>query len=158
MGEYYGHMTYKDGSHTSLTEDEAAAIWKHFEERCEKLAADMPEPWDATGQIIRAKERLRALGWREGGGLSVHKGDKCAVIELGSAGMWSGWLDEKGEYVHYAGCVSARRKVWLKPLTDLTEAEAIRMRDGDADAVESIEQELRMFSVLDEVAQGESSE
>jgi len=151
--EYHGHMTHKDGSHTPLSKKEAQALWDHLEEDDKKRAAEMPEPWDATRQIIRAKERLRKLGWAEGGGFAVKKGDDCAVIELGSTGMWSGWLDHEGKYIHYAGDCSHRRKVWAKPLNKLTDAEREKMKDGDRDAAESMEHECRAMAAMSEFEQ-----
>lgn len=151
MAEYHGHMTHKDGTHTALSREEAEALWKYAEDQSAKEAEQMPEAWDATSQIISAKQRLRRLGWSEGGGLRVRRGDECAVIELGSTGMWTGWLDDDGKYVHYAGSVSSRRKVWLKPISDLTDVERERLAAGDKDAAEWVEQECKIYAAMSEI-------
>lgn len=150
MSDYHGHMTHKDGSHTALSKEEADALWASFEAEDALRAKEMPQAWDATRLIIRAKERLRKLGWRQGGGFAVKKGDECAVMELGSTGMWSGWLDEKRQYVHYAGCCSSPDKVWLKPLADLTPDERAKMAEGDKDAADANEQEIKSLIAMDE--------
>lgn len=150
MGEYHGHLTHKDGSHTPLTKEDADALWRSFEEEDQKRAAEMPHAWDATRLIIRAKERLRKLGWHQGGGFSVKKGDECAVIELGSTGIWSGWLDEGRKFVHFAGGCSSPEKVWLKPLGDLTTDERARMVECDKDAADWNEQECKRFAAMAE--------
>ncbi|MEL8056265.1 MAG: hypothetical protein AAGK66_08930 [Pseudomonadota bacterium] len=151
MGDdYHGHLTHKDGSHAALTKDQAEVIWGVIEAKRAQQAQDMPQPWDATAQIISAKERLQALGWKRGGGLSIAKGQECAVVELSSTGMWSGWLDSEGVYVHYAGCVSARNKVWLKRLSELTEDERKRIAQGDKDAADWLEREIETFASMEE--------
>ena len=146
MSEYHGHMTHKDGSHTALSKEEDAALWASFEKRDAEMAALMPQAWDALGSIIRAEERLRNLGWRKGGGLAVKKGDECAVIEFGSTGMWSGWLDDERKFVHYSGCASSPQKVWLKPLSELTEEERAHMAYCDKDSAEYMEGEFARWS------------
>lgn len=157
MSDYHGHMTHKDGSHTPLSKQEAADLWRSFEEHDAKMAELMPQPWDALSAIGRAEERLTKLGWRKAGGLSVKRGDECAVIEFGSTGMWSGWLDEDRKYVHYAGGVSSPGKVWLKPLADLTEEERAHMDHCDKDNAEYMEGEFARWSASDGTADMEQS-
>jgi hypothetical protein len=130
-GGYYGHRTMIDGTHVPLTADEADAIWKAVEEADAKRAKDMPTAQDALRVMIAARQRLQELGWWEGGGLHVKRGDECAVAETGSTGMWRGRLDAEGKYVHYGDCVSDPRKCWLKPLSDLSEGERAWMDECD---------------------------
>lgn len=158
MGEYHGHMTHKDGSHTALSEEEAAALWASFEKHDAEMATLMPQAWDALSAIGRAEERLRKLGWRKGGGLSVKKGDECAVIEFGSTGMWSGWLDDDRKYVHYSGCVSSPEKVWLKPLAELNDEERAHMVYCDKDSAEYMEGEFARWSAEDAQSDKEHSD
>lgn len=157
MSDYHGHLTHKDGSHTPLSKEDAEALWKGFEEEDAKRAKEMPDAWDATRQIIRAQERLRKLGWSLGGGFKIKAGDECAVMEAGSTGMWTGWLDDERKYVHYCDGVSAPRKVWLKPLGDLTDAERAKLAEGDKDAAEWMEQENKMFAAMAEIVETEAT-
>jgi len=149
MSDYHGHMTHKDGSHTYLSKEEVDDLVASFEKHNAEMASLMPQAWDALGVIGRATERLRKLGWRKGGGLAVRKGDECAVIQIGSTGMWSGWLDDDRKYVHYSGCVSSPEKVWLKPLAELTEEERAYMAYCDKDSAEYMEGEFSRWSADD---------
>lgn len=148
---YHGHMTHKDGSHTALSKEEAATLFSSFEKHDAEMAVQMPHAWGALGAIGRATERLRKLGWRKGGELVVKKGDECAVIEMGSTGMWSGWLDDERKYVHYSGCVSSPEKVWLKPLAELTDEERAHMAYCDKDRAEYMEREFARWSADDAI-------
>lgn len=130
--EYHGHATLEDGSHVPLTEEMAKELWEAAERGAADRAALMPTSRDAMRVISDAHQRMQALGWWKGGGLRVKRGDKCAVREDQSTGIWSGRLDEDGEYVHYCDSVSAPRKVWLKPLSDLTDDERVQMAECDA--------------------------
>ena len=139
--EHYGHKTMLDGTHAPLSKDEADAIWKSIEEASEKRALEMPTAQGALRVLIAATQRLQELGWWEGGGLRIKRGDECAVAETGSTGMWRGRLDADGKYVHYSDCVSDPRKCWLKPLADLTDDERAWMEECDrreADAYEAM--------------------
>ena len=130
--KYYGHATLEDGSHVPLTAEDAKALWEAAERSADDRAALMPTSDAAMRVISDAHQRMNDLGWWKGGGLRVRRGDECAVREDTSTGIWSGWLDQDGEYVHYCDSVSAPRKVWLKPITDLTEDERERMAECDA--------------------------
>ncbi len=141
--EYYGHKTLIDGSHVPLTKDEAAALWKMAEDAQAKRASDMPGVRDALGAMLDAKQRMQELGWWQGGGLRVKRGDECAVAEFGSTGIWRGRLDDEGKYVHYCDCVSDPRKCWLKPLADLTDDERQHMEQCDAREAEAFAAELK---------------
>lgn len=132
MAKYHGHLTHTDGSHTPLTKEGAQALIDLVRRGKERDAALMPEPWDATRQIIRARSRLEKLGWREGGGLKVRPGDECAVMELTSTGIWSGYYCDDGKFVMYAGDMASPRKVWMKPLADLSDVERAKMSECDA--------------------------
>lgn len=129
--QFYGHKTLLDGSHVPLTEEEAESIWSAVEEARAKRAEQMPTAVEALRALIDAEDRLRELGWSRGGGLRVRKGDECAVAEQGSTGMWKGRLDTDGRYVHFGDCVSAPRKTFLKPLSDLSEEERRHMEQCD---------------------------
>jgi hypothetical protein len=128
---YYGHKTLADGTHVPLTKDEADAILRAAKVAEAKRAEDMPTARHALRAMITAKQRLQELGWWEGGGLRVKRGDECAVAETGSTGMWRGRLDAERKYVHYGDSVSDPRKCWLKPLADLTEDERAWMDECD---------------------------
>jgi hypothetical protein len=134
MSNYHGHMTMKDGSHRALSADEDEALWWAMERSAEDRARLMPTSDDAMRVIFDAQQRMKALGWRKGLGIiGVKRGDECAVREDGSTGIWSGWVDQDGKYVNYCDCVSDPRKVWLKPLADLTEDERTKMAECDKD-------------------------
>ncbi len=132
MSEYYGHKTMIDGSHEPLTQTEAEALWEHVRQRKAQREVAMPTAESALSQFIEAKQRLQELGWWQGGGLRVKRGDECAVAEFGSSGIFRGWIDDEGKYVHYADCASDPRKCWLKPLADLTEDERKHMEECEA--------------------------
>lgn len=140
--DYHGHKTMLDGSHVPLTADEVKAIWDAVEAAKAKRIADMPTARDALQALIRADERLRDLGWWKGGGLRLKRGDECAVAEFGSSGIFRGWIDQGGEYVHYADCVSDPRKCWLKPLADLTDDERAHMEECDRREAQAHEAEM----------------
>lgn len=148
--KYYGHKTLIDGSHVALSEDEAAAFWKMAEDAKAKREADMPTVTHALSAMLDAKQRMQELGWWEGGGLRVRRGDECAVAEFGSTGIWSGWIDDEGKYVHYGDCVSDPRKVWLKPLADLTDDERQRMAECDERERQAMEAEHRRYAAMAE--------
>lgn len=131
MSDYHGHRTMPDGSHEPLSKDEAEALWRAVEARNADRAEAMPTAQDALRAIINAKQRLNDLGWREGGGLSVRRGDECAVAQSGSTGIWHGHLDAQGEYVHFCDCVAKPRDAWLKPLSDLSPEERTWMEECD---------------------------
>lgn len=134
MSDYHGHMTMKDGSHEPLTKEMAQELWDAFERDAEERARLMPTSDDAMRVILDAQQRMKALGRRKGLGIiGVRCGDKCAVREDGSTGIWSGWVDANGKYVNYCDGVSDPRKVWLKPIEDLTEDECVKMAECDED-------------------------
>ena len=128
---FHGHKTLLDGSRVALTEGEAEALWNAVEEAIAKRAQEIPTAQDALRVMIAAKQRMQELGWWQGGGLRVKRGDECAVAETGSTGIWRGRVDPEGKYVHYGDCVSDPRKCWLKPLTDLTDDERTWMEECD---------------------------
>jgi|SRR5215217_1980161 len=132
-----GHMTMADGSRVPMTEEDATAIWASVEAATAKRAEAMPIAKDALSLMIDAKSRMNELGWWLGGSLRVKKGDDCAVAETGSTGMWKGRIDAEGEYVHYGDCVSKPQKVWLKPLSELTDDERAWVARCDNEASEA---------------------
>jgi hypothetical protein len=154
MGEYHGHKTLIDGTHVPLTKDEAEALWKSAERARELRAETMPGVQDALRTMLDAKQRMQELGWWQGGGLRVKRGDECAVAEFGSTGIWRGHIDVDGKYVHYADCVSNPRKVWLKPLTDLTDDERAHMERCDQREREAFEHEMRSLTQTQEDGHG----
>tara|TARA_R100001132_G_C3252327_1_gene79088 strand:- start:14 stop:478 length:465 start_codon:yes stop_codon:yes gene_type:complete len=132
MSNYRESMTMNDGTRKDLTPDEAEAIWKDIERIEEDRKRRIPTSEDAMRVIMDANKRLNDLGWRKGLGIiGVKRGDKCAVREKGSTGIWSGRVDEDGKYVMYCDGVSEPRKVWLKPLDDLTDDERVQMAECD---------------------------
>lgn len=145
MPEYYGHKTMIDGSHVPLTEDEAKSLWDSAMAAKAKRAETMPGVRDALGAMLDAKQRMQELGWWQGFGLKVRAGGECAVAESGSTGIWKGWIDADGKYLHYADCVTNPRKAWLKPLADLTDDERAYMEQCDKREAEAY---AAMFSRL----------
>jgi hypothetical protein len=143
---YYGHKTLIDGSHVPLTKDEAAAIMEAVRVADQDRAKDMPTVRDALAELIRAEQRMKDLGWWQGGGLRVKPGDECAVAETGSTGIWRGRLDAERKHVHYSDCVSDPRKCWLKPITDLTDDERAWMDECDRREAEACGVMLRYAS------------
>lgn len=133
----HGHKTLADGSHVALSKEEAAAIWKAVQEARAKRAQEMPTAQDALRVMIAARQRMQELGWWEGGGLRVRRGDECAVAETGSTGMWRGRLDAERKYVLYGDSVSDPRKCWLKPLADLTDDERAYMDECERHEAEA---------------------
>lgn len=129
--EFYGSASMSDGTRVALTEEQAKAFWKMAEDAKAQRAETMPTAEDALRALISAEDRLRELGWSRGGGLRVKRGDDCAVAEQGSTGMWKGWFDNDGKYVHFGDYVSDPRKTFLKPLADLTEDERKHMEACD---------------------------
>lgn len=149
-GKYHGHLTNKDGSHTLLSEAQAQALWEASERARKEQARLMPTAEDALRVIISAEQRLRTLGWTKGQSLRVPRDSQCAVAETGSTGIWSGWVDAEGEYVHYAGGVSKPQKLWLKPLDDLSDDVRSQLERCDKDAAEWAEQEFRRWHTGDD--------
>lgn len=145
---YYGHKTLIDGSHVPLSRDEADALWQRVEEAKAKRAEEMPTAQDALRVLIAAQERMKELGWWQGGGLRVKPGDDCAVAETGSTGMWRGHLDKDRQYVHYCDCVSDPRKCWLKPLDELTADERAHVETCDRNEAEAYEAMLDRYAAL----------
>jgi hypothetical protein len=129
--KYHGHKTLIDGTHVPLTEDEAKALWDAAMAHKAKRAETMPTVQEALSAFLEAKQRMQELGWWQGGGLKLSPGDECAVAEFGSTGIWTGWIDADGKYVHYCDCVTSRQKSWLKPLADLTPDERAHMEQCD---------------------------
>lgn len=148
--KYHGHATLEDGSHVPLTAELAKALWEAAERSAADRAALMPTSRDAMRVISDAHQRMNALGWWKGGGLRVKSGDECAVREDTSTGIWSGWIDADGEFVHYCGYVSAPRKVWLKPIADLTEDERSQMTECDERERRWLEDEIERWSIEDQ--------
>lgn len=151
--ENYGHMTMIDGSHVPLTKEGAEAIWKSVEIARADRAAIMPTAEDALRALVTAETRLRELGWSRGGGLRVKRGDECAVAEQGSTGMWKGWYDDDGKYIHYGDCVSDPRKTFLKPLADLTDDERAHMAHCDQREAEAFTAMIGRMQVDEELTQ-----
>jgi len=144
-----GHKTFADGHHEPLRREEADAIWKSVEQKREKRAVDMPSAKEALSTMLDAKQRMQELGWWQGLGLRVRRGDECAVAEFGSTGIWRGWVDQEGKYVHYCDCVSDPRKTWLKPLADLTPDEREHMEQCDKREAEAYRAMLDSFAAMD---------
>lgn len=61
-----GHLTRLDGSHVTLSPEDAEALWNAVEEAAAKRAETMPTTHDALCVISSAKQRLGELGWRGG--------------------------------------------------------------------------------------------
>ncbi len=147
MSEYYGHKTMADGSRVPLGKDEAAALWQMALDAKAKRASDMPTARDTLRALIDATTRMNELGWWLGGGLKVRPGDQCAVCETGSTGIWSGRLDDEGKYALYGDSCSGRQKVWLKPLSDLTDDERAWLAECDQRAAEAYRAYMDRLSV-----------
>lgn len=146
MNDYHGHITRKDGSHEPLTKEFADALWQAIERSGEERARLMPTSEDAMRVMLDAQQRMKALGWRKGLGIvGVKRGDECAVREDGSTGIWTGWVQEDGKYVMYCDGVSDPRKVWLKPISELTADEATKLAECDRDDIEFRERMIQSF-------------
>lgn len=116
------------------TSEEAEVIWQAVEAATVKRAERLPTAESALRALLDAQERLRELGWSLGGGLRVRRGDDCAVAQTGSTGIWRGWVDAEGSYVHFGDyCVSPRDAWLIKPLSDLTPDELAHMQKCDAE-------------------------
>jgi hypothetical protein len=148
----FGHKTLIDGSHVPLTEGEADALWKAIEAARERRAQAMPTAESALSAMCDAKQRMQELGWWQGGGLKVKRGDECAVAEFGSTGIWTGWIDTEGKYLHYCDCVADPRKAWLKPLSDLTPEERAHMDKCNEWERQASEAEHARYAAMSEVA------
>jgi hypothetical protein len=124
-----GHKTMLDGSRVELTASEASDFWDAVNQSDAERAESMPTVRDALGALSKARQRLRDLGWRKGGGLEFRKEGEpdtrndieWAVIEEGSTGIFYARRCDK--YFHYCDCVSAHQKVYAKKASDLTEDE-----------------------------------
>lgn len=149
QSSYHGHLTLKDGSHVPLTGQEAKALFEAAEEGDRKRAEMMPTSEDAMRLGLGVQQRMKALGWRKGMGLKMRAGDDVAVREDGSTGIWSGWIETDSLFVHYCDSVADPRRVWLKPVSELTEDEREQMAVCDKDAAEWIERQCEIFSQLD---------
>lgn len=85
-GEYYGHMTLKDGSHVGLSKEEAERLWKDCEDRDKERALKLPTEQSAINAMFEAYDRLKQFGWREA--IYCPKdGSTFDVIEAGSTGI-----------------------------------------------------------------------
>lgn len=157
-GEYHGHMTMADGSHVPLSEVDAKALMGAVRLADEDRAQRMPTSDDAMSAFLDAEQRMKALGWRKGLGIftGVKRGEECAIREQGSTGIWSGWIDEDGKYAHYCDCVSSPRKLWLKPLADLTEDERTKMAECDQSDREYHDRMIQSLIDQDEYTSGEA--
>jgi hypothetical protein len=148
--ENYGHMTMIDGSHVPLTKEGAEAIWKSVEAAREKRAETLPNAQDALRGMIQAETRMRELGWSIGYGFKVKRGENCAVAQQGSTGMWSGFVDAEGDYVHFGDCVVDPRKAWLKPLAELTDDERALIKECDQREAEAFTAMISHMREVDE--------
>ena len=156
MSEHHGHKTLLDGTHVPLSADEAKALWQAAEDAKARRDAAMPRVQDALGAVLDAQQRLHDLGWREGGGLRVKRGEPVAVAEFGSTGIWTGWIEADGKHVHYADSMRDTRKTWMKPVADLTEDEREHLAKCDAMEREMAEAELKRFEAIDAALSNES--
>ncbi len=158
MSEYHGYVTNLDGSHEPLTKEQASAIWEACERSAEERARLMPTSDDAMRVILDAQQRLNALGWWQGLGFRIGRGSQCAVREYGSTGIWSGWVDDEGKYVHYCDGVSQPRRLWLKPLEDLTEDERTRMAECDASERDFNDRMIQSLIAQDKYEEGQADD
>ena len=110
----------------------------------------MPTARDALKMMIEAKQRLQELGWWEGGGLRVKRGEDCAVAQVGSTGMWMGYVEDNGEYVHFCDSITAPRNAFLKPLADLTSDERQWMLGCDQREAEANSARFERMNASDE--------
>lgn len=141
-----GRLTRLDGSHVTLSPEDAEALWNAVEEAAAKRAETMPTTHDALCVISSAKQRLGELGWREGQ-YCPKGGEEFAVIEWGCTGIFpavyhgewpNGSLLYCDSFNHPHGCM-------FKPLANLTDAERKMMNECiDRDRVMS-DREARAF-------------
>ena len=128
--KYFGHKTHADGSHTPLSEEEAAALWEACEAEKARRAEAMPTTDEALRALSSAKQRLEELGWRRAT-YCPKDGEEFAVIEWGCTGIFPAvYYGEwpKGSLM-YCDSFSHPDGGMFKPLADLTDAERSKMND-----------------------------
>lgn len=85
--DFHGHLTKADGSHVSLSADEAKAIWESIEAAGVARAVKLPDQQSAIDAMMEAWVRLKELGWRDA--IYCPKdGSRFQVIECGSTGVF----------------------------------------------------------------------
>lgn len=142
MTEYYGHKTMHDGRHIPLTKEEAETMRDAIADIRTKRADKLPTARDALRAISEAQDRLRELGWWAGG-FKIKAGDRCAVAQSGSTGMWSGRMDTERKYVLFGDCVTSPGNAWLKAEADLTDDERAYIAECDKSSAEFQKRMLR---------------
>lgn len=147
--QYSGHLTHADGAHTSLSHDEAKALWDAVEDQKRRRAELMPASGDALSMICTAKERMREPGWQEAK-YCPKDGEEFAVIEWGCSGIFpavyhgewpTGLLYYCDSFTNPAGCM-------FKPLADLTPVERDKMNECIERDRELADREARAFGAV----------
>lgn len=133
--------------------DEAAALWQAIEQQQAADEADMPDALTALNTMQRGYSRLEQLGWRDGR-YCPKDGSEFAVIQIGSAGIFSGvyigdwptgdiWIAD--ETADPSACL------W-KAIDKLTDGERARMDACVADHAAYIDRLGRSFAALQQEA------
>ena len=129
------------------TQEQAAAIFEALKERDEERAARLPDHRAALDQASVARERLKALGWRDG--IYCPKdGSAFALIEWGSTGVHLGhYMGEWPEGDIYCGdFLVPPQAVMFKPIADLTDLEKSDLDRSASNTKEFTERQFRAFS------------
>lgn len=129
------------------TEDQAKAIFEAIKERDEDRAARLPDHRAALDQASVARERLKALGWRDGV-YCPKNGKEFALIQWGSTGVHLGWYT--GEWptgsIYCGDFLVEPQAVMFKPLDQLTDAERADMDRSVESDKQFMERQYRAFS------------
>lgn len=147
-----GHVTKPDGTHVRLSADEARVIWGACEAADTKRREMMPDSMTALRTLQDALTRLKDEGWREG--IYCPKdGTSFALIEFGSTGIFEGSYYGKwpsGSVMFGDGSINPRGLLW-KPIDQLTEAEAQRLRECTEAGRAVMDRQIRAFAAMDQV-------
>lgn len=132
------------------TEEQAKAIFEAIKERDEDRAARLPDHRAALDHACVARERLRALGWREGV-YCPKDGSEFALIQWGSTGVHLGWY--MGEWptgnIYCGDFMVEPEAVMFKPLDELSEDEAADLDRSVAADKEFMDRQIQAFTGAD---------
>lgn len=147
MSDYHGHATLDDGTHVTMTAEEAEALWKAAEEASARLADEMPETADALRTIHTGLSRLRDLGWREAK-YCPKDGSPFAVIEYGSTGLFEAFYsgDWPTGRIYCCDYLCHPDGMLFKPLAELTDDERAKL--DECMAREKVHYERQIQSLI----------
>jgi len=140
-----GWKTLNDGSRVPVSESEAAEFWELAERIDADRAAAFPTTVDALRGVISAKERLKALGWKQTI-FGLENDAEVALAELGSTGIFRAVWQKP--YLHYCDCVAEMGRHYIKPIADLTPDELATMDRCSRDHDEWMQAQSAMYARL----------